>query len=76
MKHLGSDFDGREWADSHGEWDSTLAECESQRRLPINAPVKFGKCRRCARRLSNPSSVKAGIGPTCAKKERHHEQGS
>lgn len=32
MKHLGSNFDSAEWADSHGEWDSTLEEASPPRR--------------------------------------------
>jgi len=28
------------------------------------------ECRRCGRRLSDPQSIKAGIGPICAAKER------
>lgn len=36
---------------------------------PAQQP-KTARCRVCGRRLTNPESVEAGIGPVCSAKER------
>jgi hypothetical protein len=33
-----------------------------------------GHCRRCNRLLTVPESIQTGIGPTCAGRERHHQE--
>ena len=34
----------------------------------INTVAKIGKCARCGRALSDPVSIRRGLGPTCYKK--------
>ena len=57
---------GLEWKEELLEKD--LHEMEHDAGLPEGS-AGYGSCMRCGRTLTNPDSVKAGIGPICINKK-------